>query len=183
MKKINKLLFIISLGVLFLIQGCTKEKPRVGIAGIAIESSTFSPALTSEDAFRKRIGSQIMDHYSFFKPESPMLERANWLPAMTASATPGGALTLETYESLVGQILEQLKENLPYDALFLDIHGAMSVVGLDDPEGDFLIRVRNLVGKDVLISTCMDPHGNVTERLAKNTDLITYFQKFRDKIK
>jgi len=175
---INKLLFILPLSALFLLSGCAKEKekPRVGIAGIAIESSTFSPALTAEDAFRKRTGSQLMDFYSFFKDGSPMLERANWLPAMTASATPGGALTLETYESLVGQILGHLEENLPYDALFLDIHGAMSVVGLDDPEGDFLVRVRELVGKDVLISTCMDPHGNVTERLAKSTDLITCYR-------
>lgn len=164
------------LSLLVILSSCTKDKPRVGIAGIAIECSTFSPALTPEEAFRIRSGEQVMGNYDFFKPGSPLLEKATWLPAMTARATPGGALTLETYESLVGQILDQLKENLPYDALFLDIHGAMSVVGLDDPEGDFIVRVRELVGKDVLISTCMDPHGNVTTRLAQNTDLITCYR-------
>ena len=35
--------------------------------------------------------------------------------------------------------------------LFLDIHGAMSVEGLDDPEGDYITKIRDLVGEDVII--------------------------------
>jgi microcystin degradation protein MlrC len=69
-----------------------------------------------------------------------------------------------------------LKKNGPYDGLFFDIHGAMSVVGLDDPEGDFIIRVREVVGKKTIISTSMDLHGNVSWRLAQNSDLITCFR-------
>ena len=52
----------------------------------------------------------------------------------------------------------------------------MSVVGLDDPEGDFIVRIREVVGTKTLISTSMDLHGSVTERLAKNTDLITCYR-------
>src|SRR5690554_5322615 len=69
-----------------------------------------------------------------------------------------------------------LKENLPYDGLFFDIHGAMSVVGLDDPEGDFILRVREVVGEETVISTSMDLHGNVSWRLAQHTDLITCYR-------
>ena len=72
--------------------------------------------------------------------------------------------------------LSKLEENLPYDGLFFDIHGAMSVVGMDDPEGDFIIRVRKVVGTETLISTSMDLHGNVSQRLAENTDLITCYR-------
>jgi microcystin degradation protein MlrC len=153
-----------------------QKKPRIAIAGIAIECSTFSPARTAEDAFRKRAGDALLNSYPFLREGAPMRDKAEWFPAMVASATPGGALTLETYESLTGQILDLLKANAPYDALFFDIHGAMSVVGLDDPEGDFIIKVREAVGKDALISTCMDLHGNVTWRLAENTDLITCYR-------
>ncbi len=49
----------------------------------------------------------------------------------------------------------------------------MSVVGLDDPEGDLIIRIREVVGKKTIISTSMDLHGNVSWRLAQNSDLIT----------
>ncbi len=52
----------------------------------------------------------------------------------------------------------------------------MSVVGLDDPEGDFIVRIRKVVGKKTLISTSMDLHGNVSWRLAENTDLITCYR-------
>jgi len=64
----------------------------------------------------------------------------------------------------------------PYDGLFLDIHGAMSVVGLDDPEGNFIQRIRAVVGTKTLISTSMDLHGNVSERLAEHSDLITCYR-------
>lgn len=153
-----------------------QKKPRIAIAGIAIECSTFSPARTAEDAFRKRSGDVLLNSYPFLREGTPMRKKAEWFPAMIASATPGGALTMETYESLINQILDLLKANAPYDALFFDIHGAMSVVGLDDPEGDFILKVREVIGKDALISTCMDLHGNVTWRLAENTDLITCYR-------
>jgi microcystin degradation protein MlrC len=52
----------------------------------------------------------------------------------------------------------------------------MSVVGLDDPEGDFITRIREVVGKETIISTSMDLHGNVSWRLAQNTDLITCYR-------
>ena len=35
-----------------------------------------------------------------------------------------------------------LKESLPIDGLFLDIHGAMSIQGLEDSEGDLIVRIR-----------------------------------------
>ena len=52
----------------------------------------------------------------------------------------------------------------------------MSVTGLDDPEGDFIKRIRKVIGTKTIISTSMDLHGNVSWRLAKNTDLITCYR-------
>ena len=154
----------------------TKELPRIGIAGLAIESSTFSPALTNEEAFHARMGDAIFAEYPFLSPDSLDRKRANWIPTLRGVSLPGGIVTREAYESLVTKTLELLKQNGPYDGLFLDIHGAMSVVGLDDPEGDFIIRVREVVGKKALISTSMDLHGNVSWRLAQHSDLITCFR-------
>jgi microcystin degradation protein MlrC len=85
-------------------------------------------------------------------------------------------VTKEAYESLVTKTLKRLKENLPYDGLFFDIHGAMSVEGIDDPEGNFIKRVREVVGYNTLISTSMDLHGNVSHELTKESDLITCYR-------
>lgn len=179
----KKFSFIILFALLTGVFGCqsgknkdNKKLPRIAIAGIAIESSTFSPAQTHEEAFHAQRGDEVLNRYPFMSPDSIDRKRAIWIPTLYGHALPGGIVTREAYESLVGETLEMLKNNGPYDGLYFDIHGAMSVVGLDDPEGDFIVRIREVIGKEPIISTCMDLHGNVTKRLAENTDLITCYR-------
>ncbi|ASV31756.1 M81 family metallopeptidase [Maribacter cobaltidurans] len=181
MKKIV-LLFVLSL---FSFLGCKnqsekiteqQELPKIAIAGIGIESSTFSPAQTEEAAFHARIGDSIFGRYSFFDADSDIRQQADWVPTLLGKSIPGGIVTREAYESMVNKTLTMLKENGPYDGIWFDIHGAMSVVGLEDAEGDLITRIREVVGPDVLISTSMDLHGNVSETLAKQSDLITCYR-------
>ncbi|MDO5105065.1 M81 family metallopeptidase [Capnocytophaga sp.] len=153
-----------------------KKLPRVAIAGIAIESSTFSPAVSREDAFPLRIGDSIFSYYNFFVPDSGVVQRADWVPTLRSHAMPGGIVERETYEKMVTKTLEMLKASLPIDGLFFDIHGAMSVQGLEDPEGDLIVRIREVIGNDVLVSSCMDLHGSVSPRLAQNIDMITCYR-------
>ena len=150
--------------------------PRIAIAGLGIESSTFSPAITQEEAFHARYGPEVFNAYPFMMAISPLRKQAIWLPAIVGKSLPGGAVTREAYESLVNKTLDSLKKYGPYDGLYFDIHGAMSVKGLDDPEGDFLTRIRTVVGYKTLISTSMDLHGNVSWRLAQHSDLITCYR-------
>lgn len=176
----KKILFVLlPLFTVFACQqsGTEKEElPRVAIAGLAIESSTFSPAQSTEEAFHARVGDDVFSYYPFLEPDSLNRSRAEWVPTIRGHALPGGIVTREAYESLVTKTLDMLRENGPYDGLFFDIHGAMSVVGLDDPEGDFIVRVREVIGTEPLISTSMDLHGNVSERLAQHSDLITCYR-------
>ena len=160
------------------ILGCShnNKKHRIAIAGLAIESSTFSPAKTTEPDFKARIDEDVFSYYPFLQKDSLYRQKANWIPTLRGHALPGGIVTKEAYNSLVNKTLEKLKNNLPYDGLFFDIHGAMSVEGIDDPEGDFIKKIRELVGYDTLISTSMDPHGNVSFELAKESDLITCYR-------
>jgi microcystin degradation protein MlrC len=156
--------------------GWAKSLPRIAIAGLAIESSTFSPALTTEEAFHAKYGTDVFSSYRFLSVDSPLRKQAEWVPTIVGKSLPGGAVTREAYESLVNKTLDSLKKNLPYEGLWFDIHGAMSVVGLDDPEGDFITRIRKVIGKKTIISTSMDLHGNVSWRLAQHTDLITCYR-------
>jgi len=176
-----KKIFSLPLLLMLLCMGCNSrstqnELPRIAIAGIAIESSTFSPAVSHEEDFRSRTGDEVFTYYPFFEADSGIINRAVWLPTLRGHAMPGGIVTREAYESLVTKTLDMLKGTLPLDGLFFDIHGAMSVQGLDDPEGDFLIRIREVIGNDVLVSTSMDLHGSVSPRLAQNSDLITCYR-------
>ena len=157
-------------------QSTDDRLPRIAIAGLAIESSTFSPAQTEAEAFHARQGEDIFSYYPFLSPDSLNRQRAEWIPTLRGKALPGGIVTRQAYDSLVNITLEMLKANGPYDGLFFDIHGAMSVVGLDDPEGDFIARIRKVIGTEPLISTSMDLHGNVSWELARHTDLITCYR-------
>jgi microcystin degradation protein MlrC len=96
-----------------------------------------------------------------------------WLPLVHARALPGGAVERAFYESMKGELLDGLRAALPLDGMFLDIHGAMSVEGLTDAEGDLATAVRDVVGPGALISASMDPHGNMSRRLVTALDLAT----------
>ena len=166
--------------LLFILSACKSEKanqlPKIAIAGIAIESSTFSPAQSHIEAFHPVTGDTILNSYPFFSKDAENRKRAQWFPTLRGRSLPGGITTREAYEKMVTKTLKMLKENMPYDGLFFDIHGAMSVVGIDDPEGDFIERIRKVIGTKTVISTSMDLHGNVSERLAHHSDLITCYR-------
>ena len=96
-----------------------------------------------------------------------------WVPLVHARALPGGAVEREFYEAVKTELLERLRAVLPVHGVLLDIHGAMSVVGLTDAEGDLASAVRDTIGPDALVSAPMDPHGNVSRRLIGAVDLAT----------
>jgi microcystin degradation protein MlrC len=176
MQVMNRVLIYLLLGG-FLISSCEQnQQPRIAIAGLAIESSTFSPAQTTAEAFHARQDEDIFDMYPFFEENHPVRSSAQWFPTLRGHALPGGIVTRAAYDSLVQITLDKLQKNLPYDGLFFDIHGAMSVVGLEDPEGDFIEKIRAVVGPETLISTSMDLHGNVSKRLGTLSDLITCYR-------
>ncbi|WP_218869054.1 M81 family metallopeptidase [Glaciibacter psychrotolerans] len=152
------------------------SRPRIGIGGIAIESSTFSPHISADDAFTVREGDVLLAYYPFLAPGSELRDAAEWLPLMQGRALPGGAVARETYDSMKQQILDGIAANGPFDGFFFDIHGAMSVVGLVDAEADLARAVRAALGPDVLISAAMDLHGNVSRELLDEVDLITAYR-------
>ncbi|ABY24498.1 conserved hypothetical protein [Renibacterium salmoninarum ATCC 33209] len=151
-----------------------QERPRIAIAGIALEASTYSPARTPESGFVRRRGQEILDYYDFFAPGAPIREAADWLPLLHYRAIPGGAVPLAEYENMKAAICAAVQEVLidgPLDGFYFDIHGAMSVVDLDDPEGDLILALRKLTGPETVFASGMDLHGNVSQTLAWQLDV------------
>ena len=140
---------------------------RIAIGGIHIESSTFSPHRSGQTDFTVVRGDELLARYGDLPRE------VDWVPLVHARALPGGAVERDFYESAKTELLERSRAALPLDGVFLDIHGAMTVVGMTDAEGDLASSVRNVVGRDPLISAAMDPHGNMSRRLVTALDLAT----------
>ena len=152
------------------------QRPRIGVAGIAIESSTFSPHISGDEAFTERRGEELMAYYGFLNPGDELREAADWVPLVQARSLPGGAVDPATYARLKAEILEGIRTQGPFDGFWFDIHGAMSVVGMEDAEGDLGQAVREALGADTFVSTSMDLHGNVSRELLDMSDLITCYR-------
>lgn len=173
------------------------RRPRIGIAGIAIESSTFTPYRSSFEDFEVRRGDEVPQRYPFFQdgwtpgpkvsdgvvhPAAnglPLREAAEYVGVLHARALPGGQLRPDAYRAWKQEIVDGLAAahaEQPLDGFFFDIHGAMSVEGLEDAEGDLITAIREVIGPDVLVGTAMDLHGNVSEVLFAACDLMTCYR-------
>ncbi|WEG07424.1 M81 family metallopeptidase [Microbacterium horticulturae] len=151
-------------------------RPRIGIGGISIESSTFSPHISGDEAFTIRTGDDLLAYYPFLDGGRELRETAEWVPLTHGRSLPGGAVDPATYRRMKDAIVAGIRDQGPFDGFFFDIHGAMSVVGMDDAEGDLATAVRDALGPDTLVSTSMDLHGNVSRTLLDAVDLITCYR-------
>ncbi|MGX9884412.1 M81 family metallopeptidase [Streptomyces sp. NPDC002276] len=152
------------------------SRPTIAIAGLGIESSTFSPARTEAPAFHPQRGADVLTRYPFLTPGTPLREAADWRGALVGKALPGGTVTSAAFTTLSDELIDRLRELGPLDGLWYDIHGAMTVEGVDDAEAQLLTRIRETIGPHTLVSTSMDLHGNVSRELVHATDLITCYR-------
>lgn len=146
---------------------------RIAFGGIHTESSTFNPVPTPFEAFRILRGEALRadESYSFLNAYD-----AEFLPLLHAAAIPGGPVPRDVYEALKGEFITRLMALGPVDGLYLDMHGALNVSGMDDAEGDWIGAARAVVGPDCLVAASYDLHGNVTARIADALDIFSAFR-------
>lgn len=149
------------------------RRPVIAIAGLAIETSTFTPTRTLAPAFHPDRGDEVVARYPFL---SSYADAAEFRGALIGHSLPGGVVARDAYEALAGEIVARLTDIGPVDGLWFDVHGAMVVEGLDDAETDLLARIRAVIGPDAIVSASMDLHGNVTRELAHGLDLVTCYR-------
>ncbi|BDB72289.1 microcystinase C [Comamonas thiooxydans] len=92
-------------------------------------------------------------------------------PLFPKTGTGSGWVTNEAFEHFVGIMIRELKEQGPFDGVYIAVHGAMAVRGVPRPEAELAARVRNVVGPDAFIAATFDPHGNEDEAFLKAADL------------
>ncbi|MEU6324220.1 M81 family metallopeptidase [Streptomyces sp. NPDC047009] len=152
----------------------TGKRLRVGIGGVHIECSTFTPHSTGYDDFTIRRGAELLNLFDFTRPgREDWAEEVEWVPLVHARAVPGGSVDPATYARLEDELTNRLRQAGPLDGLVLDLHGAMHVAGRQDIEADLAAAVRSAVGPDCLIASPTDLHGSVTAALVAQLDLLT----------
>lgn len=139
-----------------------------------IESSTFTRHISTADDFEVTQGDSLLARYDWL--DSQWGRNVEWIPVLHARALPGGVVEAAAYEGWKAEILSGLASAAPLDALFFDIHGAMTVEGYDDVEGDLISSIRSVIGDEPLVSASMDLHGNVSDALFDGCDILTCYR-------
>jgi microcystin degradation protein MlrC len=140
---------------------------RIAVGGFHIECSTYNPFLSREADFTVYRGAPLLDAPAFrFLRDYD----AEWLPTLHARAVPGGPIERATYERFKSEFLERLRAFGPIDGLYLALHGAAFVEGMEDAEGDWVTAARDAVGPDVPITASYDLHGNLSPRIIDSLD-------------
>ncbi|MFB9952973.1 M81 family metallopeptidase [Rhizobium puerariae] len=161
---------------------------RILVACISHETNTFSPVPTPLARFRPGgeqplRGQPAIEFYSgtqsalggfLHVAEEAGAEVAL---AVAASAPPSGPSDAATFEALSGILLQSAREEGPFDAVFLHLHGAMVTEGYEDGEGEILRRLRTVL-PDVPLALSLDMHANVFPEMIEHADVVAGYQTY-----
>ncbi len=146
---------------------------RIAVAGFHIESSSYSPALTRAADFTILRGAALLQAPAFrFLADFD----AEFLPVFHARAVPGAPIAAGDYQAFRDEVTRGIAALDGLDGVYLAMHGAAFVEGMEDAEGDFITAVRSIVGEAVPIGVSADLHGNVSQRIV---DAIDTFAAYR----
>ncbi|MFT9846785.1 M81 family metallopeptidase [Aneurinibacillus sp. REN35] len=163
------------------------NKKRVGIAFFYHESHTFSSVKTDIQSFRDEgyyKGGEIIAAYKGTKTEVGGFihvleeEGATIVPLVCAAAIPSGIVTDAACREVQNEIIEHIQKAGRLDGLLLALHGAMVAEEMSDPEGELLVRIRQVFGDELPIATTLDMHANVSHRLVAQTPLHFGFKTY-----
>jgi len=161
---------------------------RILIAGFQHETNTFAPSRTGYDDFLRggafpamARGADLLALRDVNIPAGgfirAMEKHAELVPVVWAGATPAAHVTREAFERIAGEMTAAAAQE-KFDAIYLDLHGAMVAEHLDDGEGALLLRLRGIVGPRIPIVASLDLHANVTHEMLTAADALTAYRTY-----
>ena len=153
---------------------------KVFIFNLVQESNSFNPLPTTYQDFADyviREGEEFIDHPGVggatVDGMAKCVREFGNLPVggICMSSKSGGPVEDSVILDFVEKTLSAIEEIKP-DAVLASLHGATVTPSCDDVCGMILERIRNAVGKDIVVSASFDMHANITEKIAKNADYI-----------
>jgi microcystin degradation protein MlrC len=162
---------------------------KILIAGFQHETNTFAPTKASWQSFVQgegfpplTRGSDVLTLRDVNVPVGGFIQAAEaaghtFVPVIWAGASASAHVTEDAYERIAGEIVEAVRQG-GYDAIYLDLHGAMVTEHLDDGEGELLARVRAITGTGVPLVVSLDLHANVTAQMFEHADAMVAYRTY-----
>ncbi|MFV0479038.1 MAG: M81 family metallopeptidase [Anaerorhabdus sp.] len=102
------------------------------------------------------------------------------VPSIYARINPNGMIEREAYDFIEEKMLSEIRLHLhEIDGIYLQFHGASGVLNLDrvSAEHHIIKKIRAIVGKYMPIAMVMDPHGNLTEELGSQLNIVRCYRE------
>lgn len=158
---------------------------RLFVAGLGTETNSFASLPTRladfEQVLLVRPGGgtpEPSEYTALLWAASQPAPHRELVAGTFAHACPGGITERAAWEQLRDEILGQLRQAHPVDAVALSMHGAMIAEGCEDCEGELLEGVRAIVGPDVPVGVLLDLHCHLTQRMLRLATLIVTFKEY-----
>ena len=166
---------------------------RILLGGLHQEINSFAPGKTTAEEYKRKqfhLGQSMIDLAANFNRCNEGTDElagaygvlreagAEVIPGGFVSAQPGAIIEQSFVDDYIEQLKRVTRENLPLDGVVLVMHGAAQSEESDDPEGDIVIAVREIVGDDVPITVALDLHANISENMARNSNTISIYQRY-----
>jgi len=154
---------------------------KIVIARLNHETNTFSPIATPLEAFAPQWDSAAyQDQKGARTAMGAFLDIADGLSAnivtpLAATANPSANVAADAYTLMSDAIVRAVEGGC--DAIMLDLHGAMVAENAEDGEGTLLARIRK-IAPQVPLCVALDLHGNVTQKMVDNADIIVSFKTY-----
>lgn len=153
---------------------------RLAIAGFALESASFVPALTDIDVFEAsaRRGpalGALRGTNSVVGGFIDVCESAGvaWHGLVLAEGGAAGMASDAAFDRYLGETLDGLDACLDtVDGLLLFLHGAMVTPQRPAADLAFVRALRERFGRDLPVALGMDLHGNISPELAEHVDIV-----------
>lgn len=154
--------------------GESKDKKRILTLGIRHESNTFSTLPVKKEDFKILRGQEVLKDQKW----AELAERngVELVPTLHAYAWPGGVVEKKAFEDFKNEILDSIRNAGRIDAIYMDMHGALHAEGYEDGQATLIKEIREIVGKNVLISGSFDLHGNLSPDFVENINIITAYR-------
>ena len=162
---------------------------KILIAGFQHETNTFAPSPATYESFVRgeghppmARGDAVLAIRDVNLPIGGFIQASErqghtLLPVIWTAASPSAQVTEDAYERIVGEIVAAAGDG-GFDAIYLDLHGAMVAQHVDDGEGELLARIRAKVGPSVPVVASLDLHANVTERMLASADVLVAYRTY-----
>lgn len=100
------------------------------------------------------------------------------VPSVGVELMPGGLVAEQLYEEYATSILDTAHQHQnQLDGVFLALHGAMVTEHLDDPEGELLSRLRDILGSIPVVTT-LDLHAQVSDQMVTHADALVAYETY-----